>query len=50
MRVECAGLESSTLFVGDRLYSILILQREFILQRDFGYYNETLRLGCFEPV
>jgi predicted ATPase/DNA-binding SARP family transcriptional activator len=29
---------------------MLVLQREFILQRDFGYYNETLRLGCFAPV
>jgi len=23
---------------------------DFILQRDFGYYNETLRLRYFEPV
>ena len=27
---------------------VLILQRDFVLQRDFGYYNETLRLRWFE--
>lgn len=26
----------------------LVLQRDFILQRDFGHYNETLRLRGFE--
>jgi len=26
----------------------LILQRDFVLQRDFSYYNETLRLRWFE--
>jgi hypothetical protein len=26
----------------------LILQRDFTLQRDFGYYNETLPLRGFE--
>ena len=25
----------------------LVLQRDFILQRDFGYYNETLRFTLF---
>ena len=30
-------------------YGILVLQRDFILQRDFGYYNETLPLRGFEP-
>jgi hypothetical protein len=34
-----------------RLYmssEILVLQRDFILQRDFGYDNETLPLRRFE--
>jgi len=35
-------------FKDSRLFlASLVLQRDFILQRDFGYYNETLRFTLF---
>ena len=31
------------------LLAVLVLQRDFRVLRDFGYYYETLRLRRFEP-